>query len=130
MKLSCPYKDADSKKIKNITKTTYKDHFTFDKYIKHSEKNKDGGYFPVGKNHLYHGGIHLREIGGKGKELPLRAIADGEVIAYRTFSKAGNEYKVDPKPPAKDIEENKTETKKKEGPEQNKYSAPNTSGKI
>jgi len=36
-----------------------------------------GGYFPIGLNNCYHGGIHL-----DGKH-PIVAIADGTVIAYR-----------------------------------------------
>lgn len=37
----------------------------------------DGGYFPIGVNNFWHGGIHL------DTDSPLVAVADGEVVAYR-----------------------------------------------
>ncbi|HRI70097.1 MAG TPA: pesticin C-terminus-like muramidase, partial [Polyangium sp.] len=43
----------------------------------------EGGFFPIGANNFWHGGIHL----DAGSE-PIRAIADGEVIAYRINRKA------------------------------------------
>jgi hypothetical protein len=36
-----------------------------------------GGYFPIGLNNSYHGGIHV------DGDHPVVAIADGTVIAYR-----------------------------------------------
>jgi hypothetical protein len=45
----------------------------------------DGGFYPLGANGLWHGGIHLGA--GPGGLLtpdsPLLSIADGEVVAYR-----------------------------------------------
>ncbi|SEC96938.1 hypothetical protein SAMN02787142_2276 [Burkholderia sp. WP9] len=51
--------------------------------------NAQGGFYPLGANGLWHGGIHfdgltanaLKQDGG------IRAIADGEVVAYRLNSK-------------------------------------------
>lgn len=43
--------------------------------------NNEGGehgFFPVGHNHFWHGGVHLTYPGR-----PLLAVADGEVLAYR-----------------------------------------------
>ncbi|WP_158501690.1 glycoside hydrolase family 19 protein [Vitiosangium sp. GDMCC 1.1324] len=37
-----------------------------------------GGFFGVGANRFWHGGIHLC-----AKDVPIRAIADGHVVAYR-----------------------------------------------
>ncbi len=47
--------------------------------------NGTGGFFPIGKNSAWHGGIHF------DGEHTLLAIADGEVVAYR-FSKEYLEY--------------------------------------
>jgi hypothetical protein len=44
-----------------------------------------GGFFPVGENNFWHGGVHLR---GEG---PVKPIADGEIIGCRiseTYSSA------------------------------------------
>lgn len=42
------------------------------------------GFYPVGGNGLWHGGIHFDEDTGLVKELTeVRCIADGEVVAYR-----------------------------------------------
>jgi hypothetical protein len=38
----------------------------------------EGGFFPIGSNNFWHGGIHL----DAGQD-PIVAIADGEVVAYR-----------------------------------------------
>ncbi|MFJ3261735.1 hypothetical protein ACIPK7_15885 [Pseudomonas sp. NPDC086581] len=59
-----------------------------------------GGYYPLGRNGFWHGGIHF-DVGTDGKTDPshVRCIADGEVVAYRidseypqsTFYNASNE---------------------------------------
>ncbi|MBD9677940.1 hypothetical protein IB274_14600 [Pseudomonas sp. PDM18] len=59
-----------------------------------------GGYYPLGRNGFWHGGIHF-DPGTDGKTDPshVRCIADGEVVAYRidseypqsTFYNASNE---------------------------------------
>jgi predicted chitinase len=38
------------------------------------------GSFPMGKNRFWHGGLHLHPT---DRETPIRAIADGVVVAYR-----------------------------------------------
>ncbi|SEK11205.1 glycoside hydrolase family 108 protein [Paraburkholderia diazotrophica] len=50
--------------------------------------NSDGGFYPLGSNGMYHGGIHFDAgTGGKLKQGDgVRAIADGEVVAYRLDS--------------------------------------------
>ncbi|MEX3932701.1 hypothetical protein AB4Y32_12975 [Paraburkholderia phymatum] len=50
--------------------------------------NSDGGFYPLGLNGMYHGGIHFDAgTGGKLKQRDgVRAIADGEVVAYRLDS--------------------------------------------
>ncbi len=45
----------------------------------HTEKDHAGGYFPLGANTVWHGGVHFRV---KPKEV-VRAIADGEIVAAR-----------------------------------------------
>lgn len=46
-------------------------------------KAKDG-YYPLGANGLWHGGVHFDEGTGLVKDLTeVRCIADGEVVAYR-----------------------------------------------
>jgi hypothetical protein len=40
--------------------------------------NGAGGFYPIGANNSYHGGVHF-----EGKNLPVVAIADGTIIAYR-----------------------------------------------
>jgi predicted chitinase len=47
----------------------------------------DHGFYPVGRNHFWHGGVHLNYA-----DKPLLAVADGEVIAYR-MNDALQEYK-------------------------------------
>ncbi|WP_205195094.1 N-acetylmuramidase family protein [Burkholderia sp. Ax-1719] len=48
----------------------------------------DDGFYPLGSNGMYHGGIHFNVgTGGKLKQGEgVRAIADGEVVAYRLDS--------------------------------------------
>ncbi|MEX3930247.1 hypothetical protein AB4Y32_00255 [Paraburkholderia phymatum] len=50
--------------------------------------NSDGGFYPLGLSGMYHGGIHFDAgTGGKLKQGDgVRAIADGEVVAYRLDS--------------------------------------------
>jgi hypothetical protein len=38
------------------------------------------GSFPMGKNRFWHGGVHLHP---SDRNAPIRAIADGELLAYR-----------------------------------------------
>jgi hypothetical protein len=48
----------------------------------------DGGFYPLGANGIWHGGIHFDELtaGQLKQDQGVRAIADGEVIAYRLDS--------------------------------------------
>jgi hypothetical protein len=50
--------------------------------------NSEGGFYPLSSNGMYHGGIHFDAgTGGKLKQGDgVRAIADGEVVAYRLDS--------------------------------------------
>ncbi|WP_275930820.1 hypothetical protein [Aeromonas sp. 1HA1] len=41
------------------------------------------GTFLIGRNRIWHGGIHLTEKGGWHPSGAVRAIADGEIVAYR-----------------------------------------------
>jgi hypothetical protein len=41
------------------------------------------GTFLIGRNRIWHGGIHLSEKGGWHPSGAVRAIADGEIVAYR-----------------------------------------------
>jgi N-acetylmuramoyl-L-alanine amidase len=51
----------------------------FAKYYTHTEQEFTGGYFPVGANTSWHGGLHL-----KGTEtMPVHAIAPGTVVCAR-----------------------------------------------
>ncbi|MDI1483688.1 pesticin C-terminus-like muramidase [Polyangium sp. y55x31] len=43
----------------------------------------EGGFFPIGANNFWHGGIHLDASGDA-----VQAIADGDVVAYRINKKA------------------------------------------
>lgn len=61
--------DAGNKKInKNTTK-----------YIENTEKESKGGFFPIGTNGFWHGGVHVKTP--KGSD--LHAIKDGKIIAAR-----------------------------------------------
>lgn len=42
-----------------------------------------GGFYPMGSNGLWHGGIHLDDVTHPTLSAGVRCIADGEVIAYR-----------------------------------------------
>ncbi|MBW0449238.1 N-acetylmuramidase family protein [Paraburkholderia phenoliruptrix] len=50
--------------------------------------NTDSGFFPLGSNGMFHGGIHFdARTGGKLKQGDgVKVIADGEVVAYRLDS--------------------------------------------
>lgn len=54
-------------------------------------KAKDG-YYPLGANGLWHGGVHFDEATGLVADLTeVRCIADGDVVAYRideTYAKS------------------------------------------
>lgn len=46
-----------------------------------------GGYYPMGENGLWHGGVHFDQCTGAAfDQSSVRCIADGEVIAYRIDS--------------------------------------------
>ncbi len=45
-----------------------------------------GGTFLLGGNRIWHGGIHLSDKGGWHSGGAVRAIADGEIVAYRIAS--------------------------------------------
>lgn len=53
------------------------------RYYAHTEKDFPGGYFPVGTNTTWHGGLHI--FGQRGKTL-VRACASGEIVAARLWS--------------------------------------------
>jgi hypothetical protein len=50
--------------------------------------NAEDGFYPLGANGIWHGGIHFDDATGKilKQEDGVRAIADGEVVAYRLNS--------------------------------------------
>ncbi len=48
-------------------------------YCDQNERKGRGGYFPIGSNRTWHGGIHLRP----GKKSAVYAIADGVIVAAR-----------------------------------------------
>ncbi len=53
--------------------------FSFENFDEAYKNNASGqgGFFPVGSNGFYHGGVHLYS-----KE-PVRAVDDGQIVAYR-----------------------------------------------
>jgi predicted chitinase len=56
-------------------------------FYKALAKAKDG-YYPLGANGLWHGGVHFDEDSGLVEDLTeVRCIADGEVVAYRIDEK-------------------------------------------
>ncbi|MFJ2460964.1 glycoside hydrolase family 19 protein [Pseudomonas neuropathica] len=56
-------------------------------FYKALAKAKDG-YYPLGANGLWHGGVHFDEASGLVSDLTeVRCIADGEVVAYRIDEK-------------------------------------------
>src|SRR6266850_390650 len=56
-------------------------------------ENADHGYYPVGRNHFWHGGVHFCG------EDQLHAVADGLVVAYR-LNDTNRPYEGPPYPPA------------------------------
>ncbi|MFV8754006.1 pesticin C-terminus-like muramidase [Nannocystaceae bacterium ST9] len=48
-------------------------------YYEHTEIANKGGYFPIGANTVWHGGVHLRAKPGT----PVRALWDGKLVAAR-----------------------------------------------
>lgn len=58
---------------------------SLDEFIKKLSK-LNSGTFPIGRNRIWHGGIHLSEKGGWHSSGAVRAIADGEIVAYRFAS--------------------------------------------
>ncbi|WP_244146538.1 lytic transglycosylase domain-containing protein [Paraburkholderia sp. BCC1876] len=51
--------------------------------------NAQNGFYPLGANGLWHGGVHFDGKTGNAlkQDVGIRAIADGEVVAYRLDSK-------------------------------------------
>lgn len=61
---------------------TPKEIASLDEFI--SQLNKlNSGTFPIGRNRIWHGGVHLSEKGGWHSSGAVRSIADGEIVAYR-----------------------------------------------
>jgi len=56
--------------------TPIKDEKDLDKLASASETDTEG-FFPIGKNRFWHGGLHLRTL------KPVVAVRDGTLIAYR-----------------------------------------------
>lgn len=52
---------------------------TVETFFKHTEKDHKGGYFPLGANTVWHGGLHIRVP----ERSDVFAIADGEVVAVK-----------------------------------------------
>lgn len=48
-------------------------------HFEHTEIAHKGGYFPIGANTVWHGGVHLRTKKGT----PVRALWDGKIVAAR-----------------------------------------------
>ncbi|WP_349921907.1 glycoside hydrolase family 19 protein [Aeromonas veronii] len=48
--------------------------------------SEPGGTFLLGGNRIWHGGIHFSDKGGWHPEGAVRAISDGEIVAYRIAS--------------------------------------------
>jgi hypothetical protein len=59
---------------------------SLDEFIKKINGLKSGT-FPIGRNRIWHGGIHFSEKGGWHPSGAVRAIADGEIVAYRLATK-------------------------------------------
>ncbi|GAA4499118.1 pesticin C-terminus-like muramidase [Pseudaeromonas paramecii] len=49
---------------------------------------ENAGSFLLGNNRLWHGGVHLSDQGGWSSQGEVRAIAEGEIVAYRLASQA------------------------------------------
>jgi hypothetical protein len=52
---------------------------TVKKYFNHIEKEKPGGYYPIGGNTVWHGGVHIRP----DKDSDVLATLPGKVVAAR-----------------------------------------------
>ncbi|MFY0570092.1 glycoside hydrolase family 19 protein [Archangium lansingense] len=61
-----------------------------------NNESGSGGFFGAGRDRFWHGGVHLC-----AKDVPIRAIADGEVIAYRMNSVLKEADLGDDEPPRK-----------------------------
>ena len=59
---------------------------SIDEFIKKTNGLKSGT-FPIGRNRIWHGGIHFSQSGGWHPSGAVRAIADGEIVAYRLATK-------------------------------------------
>lgn len=59
---------------------------SIDEFIKKINGLKSGT-FPIGRNRIWHGGIHFSQSGGWHPSGAVRAIADGEIVAYRLATK-------------------------------------------
>lgn len=70
---SLPVDIANVDTTKEVTKEF------INKYYTHNEQEFDGGYFPVGGNTSWHGGVHIIATDGA----PVRAVADGEIVCAR-----------------------------------------------
>ena len=57
-----------------------KDEKDLDKLASDNESGPEG-FFPVGKNRFWHGGVHLRAV------KPVVAVRDGTLVAYRIDKK-------------------------------------------
>lgn len=57
-----------------------------DKYYNHVEKEFKGGYFPLGKNTTWHGGIHIHSPQGE----TIYAMTDGLIVAARLGGESTN----------------------------------------
>jgi hypothetical protein len=55
---------------------------TVENYYLHTEKEHRGGYFPLGTNTVWHGGLHIHAK--RGRDM-VRACAAGEIVAARLF---------------------------------------------
>lgn len=59
---------------------------SLDEFIKKINSLKSSTFL-IGRNRIWHGGIHLSEKGGWHPSGAVRAIADGEIVAYRLATK-------------------------------------------
>lgn len=53
--------------------------FNVETYLQHTERDHPGGYFPIGANTIWHGGLHVHADRGA----PVVACATGTVVAAR-----------------------------------------------
>ena len=52
------------------------------------KKREKGGFYPIGRSNVWHGGVHI-----EGDKEEIRAIADGEIIAFKMPNKYDIEVK-------------------------------------